>query len=378
MSKVYFNLSSYLIVLVLLPFYSCNNITEKQTSTNDMSLKVEIVKKPTLNLEQANRLAQLPLHCMDTEYPNKLNQTIGGASDLKSPKELHPAFYGCFDWHSAVHGHWSLVSLLKQFPDLENREDIEQKLLQNISKENIEKELVYFEGQYSKSFERTYGWAWLLKLAEELHTWDSGTARELEANLQPLTDLIVSKYLEFLPKLNYPIRVGEHPNTAFGMSFAYDYAITVDNEVLAELIEKRAMDFYNDDQDCPLEWEPSGFDFLSPCLEEAALMKRVLEQEEFQSWINDFLPELGDETFDWSVGEVSDRSDGKLVHLDGVNFSRAWSLNYIAKDLPQFSHLKNLANKHINHSLPSIVGDSYEGGHWLGSFAIYALNSIDK
>tara|TARA_R110002049_G_scaffold94023_1_gene231949 strand:- start:1720 stop:2835 length:1116 start_codon:yes stop_codon:yes gene_type:complete len=367
----------YFVIVLSAVFLSCNT-SEKNKNTANENTKVEIVEKPTLNLKQANRLAQLPLHCMNTEYPNKLNQTIGSATDLKSPKELHPAFYGCFDWHSAVHGHWSLVSLLKQFPELENREEIEQKLLQNISKENIEQELLYFEGAYNKSFERTYGWAWLLKLAEELHTWDNPIAKELELNLLPLTNLVVSKYIEFLPKLNYPIRVGEHPNTAFGMSFAYDYAATLDNEVLAELIENRATDFYIDDQDCPIEWEPSGFDFLSPCLEEAALMKRVLEHEEFRSWINDFLPELSEEDFDWSVGEVSDRTDGKLVHLDGVNFSRAWSLNYIAQDLPEFKHLKNLANKHINHSLPSIVGDSYEGGHWLGSFAIYALNSMGK
>ena len=367
----------YFIFILFIVFLSCNTSGKTKNTVNESS-KVEIVEIPTLNLEQANRLAQLPLHCMGTEYPNKLNQTIGSAEDLKSPKELHPAFYGCFDWHSAVHGHWSLVSLLKQFPNLENKAEIEQKLLQNISKENIAQELLYFDGTYSKSFERTYGWAWLLKLAEELHTWESPVAKELEANLQPLTNLIVNKYLEFLPKLNYPIRVGEHPNTAFGMSFAYDYATAVDNESLASLIEKRAKDFYEDDQGCPIDWEPSGFDFLSPCLEEAALMKRVLEQEEFRSWINDFLPELSEESFDWSVGEVSDRTDGKLVHLDGVNFSRAWSLNYVAQDLPEFEHLKNLANKHINHSLPSIVGDSYEGGHWLGSFAIYALNSIDK
>ena len=371
MTKYYF---IFILSVVLL---GCNNSEKIKNSTND-NIKVEIVEKPTLNLVQANRLAQLPLHCMDTEYPNKLNQTIGSASDLKTPKELHPAFYGCFDWHSAVHGHWSLVSLLKQFPDIENKAEIEQKLLQNISKENIEKELMYFDGSYNKSFERTYGWAWLLKLAEELHTWDDKVARGLEANLQPLTDLIINKYLEFLPKLNYPIRVGEHPNTAFGLSFAYDYAIAVEHSELATLIENRAKDFYNDDQDCPLEWEPSGFDFLSPCLEEAALMKRVLPIEDFKIWINDFLPELNDEAFEISVGEVSDRTDGKLVHLDGVNFSRAWSLNFIAKDIVEYNHLKNIANKHINYSLPSIVGDSYEGGHWLGSFAIYALNSIQE
>ena len=366
----------YLIIICIITF-SCNTKnTEKEIeSIKTKTVEIKNVKSPVLNLEEANRLAQLPLHCMDTEYPNKLNQTIGGATDLKSPKTLHPAFYGCFDWHSAVHGHWSLVSLLKQFPDLDGKTEIQEKLLQNISKENIEQELLYFEGKYNTSFERTYGWAWLLKLAEELHTWDSPMAKELEANLQPLTDLIIDKYLEFLPKLNYPIRVGEHPNTAFGLSFAYDYAVTTNHKALQTLIEKRAKDFYNNDTDYPITWEPSGFDFLSPCLEEAALMKRVLPTEEFKIWITNFLPQLELQSFTIKVGEVSDRTDGKLVHLDGVNFSRAWSLNYIAKDLPEFKHLKNVANTHIKYSLPSIVGDSYEGGHWLGSFAIYALNS---
>ena len=367
----------YILIAIVLAF-SCGNNEKEQVVVKESFAEVEVVDTPVLNLEQANRLAQLPLHCMDIEYPNKLNQTIGNASDLKTPKELHPAFYGCFDWHSAVHGHWSLVSLLKQFPDLENRAGIEQKLLQNISKENIAQELLYFDSEFNSSFERTYGWAWLLKLAEELHTWDNEVGQELEENLQPLTNLIVAKYLEFLPKLNYPIRVGEHSNTAFGLSFAYDYALVVENSELQILIENRAKDFYDDDQDCPIEWEPSGFDFLSPCLEEAALMKRVLSNEDFKVWISDFIPELIQTDFDIAVGEVSDRSDGKLVHLDGVNFSRAWSLNYIAQDLPEYKHLQNLANKHINYSLPSIVDDSYEGGHWLGSFAIYALNSIEK
>lgn len=367
----------YFAIAVFLFFLSCNTSQEKKIITKETA-KIKVVETPVLNLEQANRLAQLPIHCMDTEYPNKLNQTIGSASDLKSPKELHPAFYGCFDWHSAVHGHWSLVSLLKQFPDLNGRIEIEQKLLYNISRENIEQEVLYFHGKHNASYERTYGWAWLLKLSEELHTWESPVAKELELNLQPLTDLIVQKYIEFLPKLNYPIRVGEHPNTAFGLSFAYDYAIAVENSELATLIESRARDFFEDDQNCPIEWEPSGFDFLSPCLEEAALMKRIMDLEDFKSWINDFLPELNDETYELSIGKVSDRTDGKLVHLDGVNFSRAWSLNYIAKGIPELKHLNNVANKHINHSLPSIVGDSYEGGHWLGSFAIYALNSIEE
>ena len=357
---------------VILLIWSCISSEEKKEINIET---VEIVKVPVLNLIEANRLAQLPIHCMDTEYPNRLGQTLGGNEDLQSPKQLHPAFYGCFDWHSAVHGHWSLVSLLKSFPNLENSEDIKKNLLLNISKENILKEVAYFDGKHNKTYERTYGWAWLLKLAEELHTWEDPVARELEVNLQPLTDLIIKKYIEFLPKLNYPIRVGEHPNTAFGLSLAWDYANAVGHEDLMTIIKKRAKEYYLNDKNCPMTWEPSGFDFLSPCLEEAALMKRVLSIDDFKLWLDDFLPQLEKQDFSLETGKVSDRTDGKLVHLDGVNFSRAWSLNMIAKDLPEYKHLKTIANNHINYSLPSIVDDNYEGGHWLGSFAIYALNS---
>lgn len=370
--------------LILFLALSCNTKKEKnqpietETKTVSASQSTPILGIPKLDLKSANTLAELPLHCINTEYPNRLGQTLGGDDDLKPPSTLHPAFYGCFDWHSSVHGHWSLVSLLKQFPNINDAENIKQKLLENISKENIEAEVAYFHGKHNKSYERTYGWAWLLKLAEELHTWDDKTARVLEANLQPLTDLIVGKYIEFLPKLNYPIRVGEHPNTAFGLSFAWDYANTVNNEALKSMIEKRAKDFFINDTNCPMAWEPGGYDFLSPCLEEAALMKRVLPISEFKTWLNAFLPQLKDKSFKLETGKVSDRKDGKLVHLDGVNFSRAWSLNKVAEGLTEYNHLKNIANHHINYSLPSIVGDSYEGGHWLGSFAIYALNSTPK
>jgi len=366
-----------LLALVL----SCNTTPEKDESNTVSKPELPVVETapvPTLDLVEANRLAQLPLHCMDTEYPNKLNQTIGGDKDLQSPKNLHPAFYGCFDWHSAVHGHWSLVSLLKQFPELGDKKLIIEKLKTNMSKENILAEVEYFYGKHNTSYERTYGWAWLLKLAEELHTWNDPLAKELESNLQPLTDLLVQKYIEFLPKLNYPIRVGEHTNTAFGLTFAYDYAKTVGHTQLLQMIEQRARDFYMNDEDCPISWEPSGFDFLSPCLEEAAIMKRVLSKTEFKTWVSKFLPQLLDKNFDIATGKVSDRTDGKLVHLDGVNFSRAWSLNIVSQDIEELSHLKNIANKHINYSLPSIVDDNYEGGHWLGSFAIYALNSTSN
>lgn len=340
------------------------------------SQQTEINKIHKLTLNESNRLSRLPLSCMNTEYPNKLGQTLGSADDIKAPKELHPAFYGCFDWHSSVHGHWSLVSLLKQYPNIENSTQIREKLLKNISKSNIADEIEYFNGKHNKIYERTYGWAWLLKLAEELHTWSDPLARQLESNLQPLTDLIIERYIDFLPKLNYPIRVGEHPNTAFGLTFAWDYANTVENEKLKSMIDQRAKDFYLNDVNCPFSWEPGGSDFLSPCLEEAAIMLRVLPEKEYKIWLSEFLPQLISKDFDLMPGIVSDRTDGKLVHLDGVNFSRAWCLNEIANKYTEYAHLKQIANKHINYSLPSIVDDNYEGGHWLGSFAIYALNSV--
>lgn len=373
-----------LILCLSICIFNCNKSKEHSKPVEDgvivkeESKPEEPLEIPILNLEQANKLAQLPLACINTEYPNKLSQTLGSAKDLNTPSKLHPAFYGCFDWHSSVHGHWSLVKLLKLFPDLDNSAEIKKKLLKNISKRNIEREILFFEGEHNKSFERTYGWAWLLKLAEELHTWDDPTAKELEVNLKPLTDLLVSKYIEFLPKLNYPQRVGTHANTAFGLSFAYDYAETVKNDSLITAIRDRGTYFFSGDAACPINYEPSGTDFLSPCLEEAALMKRIMPQEEFKLWLESFLPDLQKKNFDLEVGLVSDRTDGSLVHLDGVNFSRAWSLRKIAEGAPEYDHLNEIAYKHINYSLPSIFGDGYEGGHWLGSFAIYALNAVNE
>ncbi len=332
-----------------------------------------------LNLEQANKLAKLPLACINTEYPNKLGQTLGGAKDLQSPKELHPAFYGCFDWHSSVHGHWTLVRLLKQFPELDQAELIKEKLLQSLSKENIQAEIKYFQSEQNKDYERTYGWAWLLKLAEEIYTWESETGVELSKNIKPLADLIVERYEEFLPKLIYPVRVGEHTNTAFALSFAHDYAVATGDEDFKALIEKRAKEFYLKDDACPLVWEPSGFDFLSPCFQEIDIMRKVLPKGAFSLWMDDFMPQLKNQDFTIKVGEVSDRKDGKLVHLDGLNFSRAWVFYNLANQYPEtYGHLRPIANEHVAYSFPNLVGDSYEGGHWLGSFALYALNQRVK
>lgn len=211
-------------------------------------------------------------------------------------------------------------------------------------------------------------------VSEEFKTWEDPLGEELSNNLQPLSDLIVQKYMEFLPKLNYPIRVGEHTNTAFALAFAYDYAKTTEHQELLEMVKKRAQEFYLKDDDCPVTWEPSGYDFLSPCLAEIDIMRRVLPKNAFSLWMDDFMPQLKNEDFQMEVGEVSDRTDGKLVHLDGLNFSRAWVFYGLANQYPgSFEHLKSLANEHVSYSFPNLVGDTYEGGHWLGSFAIYAL-----
>ncbi|MCC4212266.1 DUF2891 domain-containing protein [Leeuwenhoekiella parthenopeia] len=366
--------------LIFAAFAACNTQPDQNQKTPEPETKTvqQTYTTPQLNLDQANNLAQLPLACVNQEYPNKLSQTLGEAGDLKEPSVLHPAFYGCFDWHSAVHGHWSMVYLLKTFPDLAEAETLKAYFKEHLTEENIEAEVAYFNGEHNKSYERTYGWAWLLKLAEELHTWDDPMARELEQNLQPLTDLLVERYEEFLPKLNYPIRVGEHPNTAFGLSFAYEYAETVQDTTFQNLIAARAKDFYNTDENCPMSWEPGGTDFLSPCLEELNIMRLVLPEAEFLAWADAFLPDLKNTDYELAVGEVSDRTDGKLVHLDGVNFSRAWNLYALAKQYPQYAHLKQTADKHLNYSLPNVVGDDYEGGHWLGSFALYALKTAHR
>ncbi|MEY3237599.1 MAG: hypothetical protein RI883_1700 [Bacteroidota bacterium] len=360
----------YLAFFILIfAFFACNS------NQNPKELKSASQKNTRLELNenQALRLSKLPLKCIQNEYPNKLGQVLNDASELKPPKTLHPAFYGCFDWHSSVHGHWLLVRLLKKFPSLENGSLIRETLNTQLTKENIEIELAFFKTKNNQSFERTYGWAWLLKLQEELNTWNDGEAKKWAKNLQPLTDFIVEKYTAHLPKLLYPIRTGEHVNTAFGLSFAFDYAKQTKNYKLTKLITERAKYYFLQDKNYPLQFEPSGTDFLSPAFEEVDLMRRVLSKVEFLNWLDKFLPTLKDLKFKLAVGKVSDRTDGKLVHLDGLNFSRAWCLYGLASNFKEYSHLQNVADKHLDYSLPSIVDGDYMGEHWLASFALYSL-----
>jgi len=356
-------------ILALLIILGCRDKQHTQLITLSHS------DAPLLNIAQGNRLAALPLGCIQVQYPNKLGQTLNDSTHINNPKSLHPAFYGCFDWHSAVHGHWSLVSLLRQFPNLEHADKIRKQLRANISYKNMQGEMAYFNMKGNQSYERTYGWAWLLKLAEELHAWEDPLGRELSANLQPLTELIIEGYINFLPKLKYPIRVGEHSNTAFGLSMAWDYANAMGHNDLKKSVEECVYRFYLNDASCPIDWEPSGFDFLSPCLEEANLVRKVLPKKEFKIWFDRFLPSLTHLNFKLEPGGVTDRTDGKLVHLDGLNFSRAWCLYGISASIPEYEHLKAIANDHINYSLSSIVDGNYGGTHWLGTFALHALNN---
>lgn len=362
----------YLLILIsVFTFISCKRETKTTVVETD-----EVSQKLKLELAEAQKIIALPLHCLEVEYPNKLGQVLASDAELKSPKQLRPIFYGCFDWHSSAHGYWSVVKLIKQFPELDTNGSIDALVTKVFTAENVATERAFFEQDHNKNFERTYGWAWFFKLQEELYTWkDNPKAQQWYRTLQPLENIFVDRYLTYLPKLNYPIRTGTHDNTAFGMALSLEYAETVGNEKLKEVITQKAKDLFLNDTNCPIAYEPSGHDFLSPCLQEAWLLSKVLETNEYKNWLQKFLPQLFDTNFDLEVGKVSDRTDGHLVHLDGLNFSRATCLFQIVKKLPELQHLKPIAEKHFNAAFPNISNDDYMGSHWLGSFALQALDA---
>ncbi|MCK4237420.1 MAG: DUF2891 domain-containing protein, partial [Candidatus Krumholzibacteria bacterium] len=291
---------------------------------------------------------------------------------------------GCFDWHSAVHGHWMLVHLLRLFPDLPEAEEIRTALNENMTAENILMEVKYLQQPNRKSFERTYGWAWLLKLAEELHGWDDPNGRQWYRNLTPLAQAIVERYLDFLPKQTYPIRTGVHPNTAFGIAFALDYAKAVGNVELEAMLVERSLTYYGDDKEYPGVWEPGGDDFFSPCMIEADLMRRVMDTPDFRDWFRFFLPELihGEPMSLLEPAVVADRTDPKIVHLDGLNLSRAWCMLGIASTIPQDDPSRKIlidsAMRHAESTLPFVASGNYEGEHWLASFAVYTLSTLNS
>ena len=341
----------------------------------------EKMPKLALTPKHASAFAALALKGIQKEFPNKPGHVWNDSADAKTPRELHPAFYGCFDWHSSVHGHWMLVRILRLFPDLPESKRIRAVLAEHLTAKNLKAEAAYFGRPHARSFERTYGWAWLLKLAEELHGWDDSDAKKWSKNLQPLTDVIVARYLAFLPKQTYPIRTGVHPNTAFGLAFALDYARAVGHKDLCELIEERSRTYYGKDVQAPARWEPDGADFFSPSLLEADLMRRVLKPAEFRAWFHRYLPGIarGEPKNLLMPATVSDRTDPLLAHLDGLNLSRPWCMRNIAaalpKDYPARKVLAESAARHAKEALNHVATGDYAGEHWLASFATYMLST---
>src|SRR6058998_554929 len=286
---------------------------------------------PTFDLKAAERFAKLALACVGKEYPNKISHVLNSDTDVAPPRKLTPAFYGCYDWHSSVHGHWLLVRLLRTFPNASFAAQARDALRKSLMAENLKQEAAYIRGEGRASFERPYGLAWLLQLCAELREWDNDRAREMAANLRPLEDAAVERLENWLPKLSHPVRIGEHDQTAFGLGLILDYARTAGNQELAKLVSDSAKKFFLADKNCPLAYEPSGEDFLSPSLGEADVMRRVLAQADFAKWLKDFTPQIPTSaTGDWLPVAVSpDPTDPKLAHLDGLNLSRAWMLEGI-------------------------------------------------
>jgi hypothetical protein len=327
----------------------------------------------------AERFARLALACVHQEYPNKIAHVMNGDADARPPRELTPAFFGCYDWHSSVHGHWLLARVARLLPEAPLAAEARRALARSLTPANVAAEVAYLEGKGRVSFERPYGLAWLLQLAAELREWGSPEAREWAAALAPLEKASAGKIRDWLPKLTRPIRIGEHSQTAFALGLVLDWARVAQDAPTEALVVSRSRDFYGADRECPLAYEPSGEDFLSPCLGEADLMRRVLPPAEFARWLSGFLPGLPrDGSSGWlEPGIVTDPTDPKLAHLDGLNLSRAWMLEGVAAGLPEgdprIAGLRAAAALHRGKGLAAVTGEHYEGGHWLGTFAVYLV-----
>jgi hypothetical protein len=295
--------------------------------------------------------------------------------DVRRPRELHPAFFGCLDWHSAVHGHWTLARLLRLFPALPCAARIRAALDGGLTRNHVASELAYFRSPGRGSFERPYGWGWLLALASELHAGSDPHSRSWVRAIRPLEEFIAEAFCNYLPRLPYPVRTGVHSNTAFGLTLALDYAREAAQASLEAAIVSRARDFYGADTNAPVAWEPSGEDFLSPSLTEADLMSRVLPAGEFQRWLARFLPQLacGEPRALMRPPRVFDRNDPKQVHLDGLCLSRAWALHRIASGISLNVRVRASAERHARAGLARVSSGDYAGEHWLATFAVYLL-----
>ena len=327
----------------------------------------------------AERFARLALACVGQEYPNKISHVLNGDADVRPPRELTPAFFGCYDWHSAVHGHWLLARLARTMPDARFAPEARAALGRALTPANVAAEVRYLEGNGRVSFERPYGLAWLLQLAAEIREWPSPEARAWSATLEPLERVAADRIGTWLPKLSRPIRVGEHSQTAFAFGLVLDWVRGAGNAARTQSLESRIRELYAADRACPLAYEPSGEDFLSPCLAEADLMRRILPPREYAAWLTAFLPGLPrDGSARWlAPAVVTDPGDPKLAHLDGLNLSRAWMLEGMAAGLPvgdrRLASLRAATAAHAAAGLRAVTGEHYEGGHWLGTFAVYLV-----
>jgi len=337
---------------------------------------VRILPQPREGMT-SDRFAGLALSCIHREYPNKISHVLNSDADAQPPRDMTPAFYGCFDWHSSVHGHWLLVRLLKTDPTSPFVPVIRDALAQSFTAENMATELTYYTAEGRKGFERPYGIAWYLQLVAELHESGDPAQQAWRETLRPLEDAIVAKFSAWLPNLVYPVRLGTHNQSAFAFGLMLDYARTVGNKPFEELLESKILEFFAKDKNCPIGYEPSGEDFLSPCLMEADLMRRVMDGPDYSTWLADFLPGIPTGTStDWlTPAIVLDATDGKLVHLDGVNLSRAWALEGIASALdgsdPRRAAVLAAADAHREAGVKAVNDSHYAGSHWLASFATY-------
>lgn len=333
---------------------------------------------PKVPVEQFARLA---LECVHREYPNKIAHVMASDVDVAPPRELTPVFYGCYDWHSAVHGHWLLLRLLRLYPDASFAHAADAALSQSFQDAKVAGELAYMSHPDRTGFERPYGVAWLLQLMAELRDWNDPRAQVWRDTLAPLESAYVEKMRDWLGKLSYPIRIGEHAQTAFAFALFLDWAEIAGDAAFAALVRERSLAFHRGDADCPLAYEPGGQDFLSPCLAEADLMRRVLGPGEYATWLRAFLPGIPDQdAAAWlPLAEVTDRSDGKLAHLDGLHLSRAWALQGMAAGLPEgdprLPAIRLESRRQGAAGLAAVTGEHYEGGHWLGSFATYLVTA---
>ncbi len=322
----------------------------------------------------AERFAALALACVDQEYPNLIHHVMAGDDEVGPPRQLTPSFYGCFDWHSAVHGHWLLVRLARLFPEAEFTTAALEKLAANLTEERLLAEAAYMAHPDRSGFERPYGLGWLLQLIQELDEWEHEQADLWREWLRPLETIALRRLHDWIPNLFYPIRGGEHTQTAFAFGLIHDYARHSGDQATLDLLKDAADRFYRTDRNCPLNYEPSGHDFLSPCLAEADFMRRIMSAENFSIWLDDFLPGIGEDTW-LPVAVVTDREDGKLAHIDGLNISRAWMLEGMTEALaqsdPRRTALQASADQHATAGLSGVNDEHYAGSHWLASFAVY-------